>query len=97
MSTQVGTAPGAYPARESEIGRIFEQAAQPDRFGVGLMRLGLVVARCWIGGLKFPDYEAECIVPLVTNGPLMSFSYHSLPQPVVTLSDSAKTWLAHNP
>jgi uncharacterized membrane protein YkgB len=30
----------------------------------------------WIGGLKFARYEADGIVPLVANSPLMSFFYH---------------------
>jgi reactive chlorine resistance protein C len=80
MSTQVSTALGAYSARDSVMRRIFEQAAQLDRLGVGLIRSGLVVVLCWIGGLKFVDYEAEGIVPLVANSPLMSFFYHYPPQ-----------------
>src|SRR5258708_8897107 len=43
---------------------------------MGLLRLGLIVVVCWIGGLKFADYEADGIVPLVANSPLMSFFYH---------------------
>lgn len=69
MSTHT-TAMGAFPARESVVRRLFEEAAQLDRFGMALMRLGLVVVLCWIGGLKFADYEAEGIVPLVANSPL---------------------------
>lgn len=78
MSTHVG-AVGIYSARGSVLRRLFEEAAQLDRFGMALMRLGLVVVLCWIGGLKFADYEAEGIVPLVANSPLMSFFYHSAP------------------
>ena len=79
MSTHVGTAVGTYSAQESVVRRIYEAAAQLDRAGMGLLRLGLVVVLCWIGGLKFADYEAEGIVPLVANSPLMSFFYHYLP------------------
>lgn len=78
MSTHA-TAMGAFPARESIVRRLFEDAAQLDRLGMGLMRLGLVVVLCWIGALKFADYEAEGIVPLVANSPLMSFFYQSAP------------------
>lgn len=53
-----------------------EQAARLDRFGMGLMRLGLVVVLVWIGGLKFVPYEADGIVPMVTNSPVMGFLYH---------------------
>jgi uncharacterized membrane protein YkgB len=76
MSTQVSTVVGAHGARESALRRIYEQAATLDRVGMGLLRLGLIVVLCWIGGLKFADYEAEGIVPLVANSPLMSFFYH---------------------
>jgi len=43
---------------------------------MGPVRLGLVVVLVWIGGLKFADYEADGIVPLVANSPLMSFFCH---------------------
>ena len=43
---------------------------------MGLLRVGLIVVLFWIGGLKFADYEADGIVPLVANSPLMSFFYH---------------------
>ncbi len=35
-----------------------------------------VVVLVWIGALKFAQYEADSIVPLVANSPLMSFFYH---------------------
>jgi len=44
-------------------------AAGLDRVGMGLLRLGLVVVLVWIGGLKFARYEADSIVPLVSNSP----------------------------
>jgi reactive chlorine resistance protein C len=58
------------------IRKIYAKAASLDRIGLGLLRLGLVVALVWIGGLKFARYEADGIVPLVANSPLMSFFYH---------------------
>jgi len=76
MSTQVITAVGRHSAHESRVRSIYEQAAKLDRVGMGLLRLGLVIVLCWIGGLKFADYEADGIVPLVANSPLMSFFYH---------------------
>src|ERR1700732_2049094 len=76
MSTQVSTAVSTYSAPESAVRRIYERAAKLDRVGMGLLRLGLIVVLCWIGGLKFADYEADGIVPLVANSPLMSFFYH---------------------
>jgi uncharacterized membrane protein YkgB len=56
--------------------RLFWMAASLDRVGMGFLRLGLVVVLCWIGGLKFAKYEADSIVPLVANSPVMSFFYH---------------------
>jgi uncharacterized membrane protein YkgB len=56
--------------------RIFAIAAKSDRIGMGLLRLGLVLVLCWIGGLKAANYEAEGIVPFVANSPLMRFFYH---------------------
>jgi uncharacterized membrane protein YkgB len=44
--------------------------------GMRLLRFALVVVLVWIGGLKFANYEADGIVPLVANSPLMSFFYH---------------------
>ncbi len=76
MSTHVSIAFGTYSAPESRAKRIYAQAAKLDRVGIGLLRLGLIIVLCWIGGLKFADYEADGIVPLVANSPLMRFFYH---------------------
>jgi uncharacterized membrane protein YkgB len=76
MSVQVSAAIGTYSAPESAIRRIYERAAKLDCVGMGLLRFGLIGVLCWIGGLKFADYEADGIVPLVANSPLMSFFYH---------------------
>ncbi|MGO4444516.1 YkgB family protein [Mycobacterium sp. 2YAF39] len=40
-----------------------------------VVRYGLVVVLLWYGGLKFMTYEAEGIVPLVSESPLMSWVY----------------------
>jgi reactive chlorine resistance protein C len=62
--------------RHGTIYRIYSGAAALDRLGMALLRLGLVLVLIWIGGLKFASYEADSIVPLVANSPLMSFFYH---------------------
>jgi len=73
---------GGLPVRASHNERtgivesLYRTAAQLDRFGFAMLRLGLVVVLCWIGGLKAANYEAEGIVPFVANSPLMSFFYH---------------------
>src|SRR5262245_43425593 len=49
-----------------------------DRFqtlGMHVARYGLVVVLLWIGGMKFTDYEAEGIRPLVATSPFMSWAY----------------------
>jgi uncharacterized membrane protein YkgB len=40
-----------------------------------LVRYGLAVVVAWIGALKFTDYEATGIQPLVSHSPLMSWLY----------------------
>lgn len=62
---------------ERSIGvvKLFELAAQADKLGVTLTRIGLIVVLLWIGGLKAFRYEADGIVPFVANSPLMSFFY----------------------
>jgi len=51
-------------------------ASRLDRVAMGMLRTALVIVLVWIGGLKFVDYEADSIVPLVANSPLMRFLYH---------------------
>jgi reactive chlorine resistance protein C len=51
-------------------------ASKLDRVAMGMLRASLVIVLVWIGGLKFVDYEADSIVPLVANSPVMSFLYH---------------------
>jgi uncharacterized membrane protein YkgB len=63
-------------AENSLVLGLYSKAAALDRIGMGLLRLGLVVVLIWIGALKFAQYEADGIVPLVANSPLMSFFYH---------------------
>ncbi len=71
--------PYAMKSSQSSVSRIrslYVKAASLDRFGMGMLRLGLVIVLVWIGGLKFATYEADGIVPLVANSPFMSFLYH---------------------
>jgi len=62
--------------QKSTVTRILAIASSLDRVGMGLLRLGLVIVVVWIGGLKFASYEADSIVPLVANSPLIRFLYH---------------------
>lgn len=54
---------------------VFSAASKLDRLAMGMLRAALVLVLVWIGGLKFANYEADSIVPLVANSPLMSFLY----------------------
>ncbi|MCU7694259.1 YkgB family protein [Haoranjiania flava] len=40
------------------------------------MRIAIFVVMAWIGGLKVFQYEADGIVPFVTNSPFMNFFYN---------------------
>lgn len=64
-------------AEESLATQILRRAATLDHFGMTVMRAGLVLVLLWIGGLKFARYEADGIVPMVANSPLMSFFYQN--------------------
>ncbi|WP_333852085.1 DUF417 family protein [Epilithonimonas sp.] len=54
----------------------FFLASQQSNF-INLIRISIFVVMAWIGGLKAFHYEAEGIVPFVTNSPLMSFFYNN--------------------
>lgn len=42
---------------------------------IHFIRISIFIVMAWIGGLKAFQYEADGIVPFVTNSPLMSFFY----------------------
>jgi uncharacterized membrane protein YkgB len=50
-----------------------------DGLAALLSRYGLVVVIGWIGALKFAEFEAHQIVPLVANSPFMGWLYHVMP------------------
>jgi reactive chlorine resistance protein C len=57
----------------NKTGKVFEEMARMDRWAISITRLGLIVVLVWIGSLKMERYEADGIVPMVANSPLMSF------------------------
>lgn len=60
---------------------LFNFAASLSQLGMSVLRLALIVVLAWIGGLKFANYEADSIVPLVANSPVLSFFYkHPAPE-----------------
>ena len=61
--------------------RLLARAAAIEPVGIAVLRTGLVIVLLWIGGLKFANYEADSIVPLVANSPFASFLYaHPAPE-----------------
>lgn len=60
-------------------------ASKLERLGLGILRYGLVVVLLWVGCLKFTQYEAEGIKPLVMNSPFVSWGYS-----VTTITGFAK-------
>ena len=60
------------------IGRVFNLPTI-DTIASVLSRYGLVVVIGWIGALKFADFEAHQIQPLVAHSPFMSWLYDLLP------------------
>jgi len=49
-----------------------------ENWGKRIVRIGLAVVIVWIGAMKFTEYEAGAIQPLVANSPLMSWVYNIL-------------------
>ncbi|MBS7255615.1 DUF417 family protein [Flavobacterium branchiicola] len=49
--------------------------AEGQNYFINFMRIAIFVVMAWIGGLKAFQYEADGIVPMVTNSPFMSFFY----------------------
>jgi reactive chlorine resistance protein C len=50
-----------------------------DTIASVLGRYGLVIVIGWIGALKFANFEAHQIQPLVANSPFMGWVYHVFP------------------
>lgn len=57
-------------------------ASQQSNF-IHLIRIAVFVVMAWIGGLKVFPYEADGIVPFVSNSPLMRFFYNNSGKTVV--------------
>ncbi len=75
----------------------YERAASFDRIGMAMLRIGLIVVLMWIGALKFADYEADSIVPLVANSPIMGFVYaHPAPEYRAHMNKEGEAIPAHH-
>ncbi|MDO5510646.1 MAG: DUF417 family protein [Weeksellaceae bacterium] len=54
---------------------IYEFFAGSQSTFINCIRISIFIVMAWIGGLKAFQYEADGIVPFVTNSPFMSFFY----------------------
>lgn len=59
------------------INQSFQFLASFQGSFINFMRIAIFIVMAWIGGLKAFQYEADGIVPFVTNSPFMSFLYHN--------------------
>ena len=55
--------------------RPVEIGVRVQAVGETILRYGLVLVLAWIGSMKFTEYEAKGIQPLVAHSPLMSWMY----------------------
>ena len=55
-----------------------ELGTRLTNIGAAVLRYGLVIVLLWVGCLKFTSYEAMGIKPLVSNSPLLSWTYSVL-------------------
>lgn len=55
--------------------RLYNRLLRLDTYFFNFLRISIFIVMAWIGGLKAFQYEADGIVPFVTNSPLMSFFY----------------------
>lgn len=57
--------------------RILEILVNFQSCFINYIRVAIFIVMAWIGGLKAFQYEADGIVPFVTNSPFMSFFYNN--------------------
>lgn len=60
------------------------------------MRIAIFVVMAWIGGLKAFQYEADGIVPFVSNSPFMSFLYSNSSKTAINeKGETVKEYVLH--
>jgi uncharacterized membrane protein YkgB len=64
--------PVAIAGWRDQAGQVLAYAEPLSRFG---LYASLAIVYAWFGGMKFTDYEAPGLVPLVENSPLLSWFY----------------------
>src|SRR5215813_4315197 len=65
-------APGTTIRWRDQAERLLAYAEPASRVG---LYVSLAIIYAWFGGMKFTDYEAQGLVPLVKNSPLLSWFY----------------------
>lgn len=65
-------------ARSEKPGRGSNTGLGLERVGEFVFRYGLVIILLWAGLLKFTEYEANNIEPMVANSPLWAWAYQGL-------------------
>lgn len=66
------------------MNQFLEKLAGLQNGFINFIRIAIFIVMAWIGGLKVCQYEADGIVPFVTNSPFMSFLYHNSGKKVIS-------------
>ncbi|QAR30678.1 DUF417 domain-containing protein [Ornithobacterium rhinotracheale] len=59
------------------MNKVFQFLSDSQPQFINFMRVAIFIVMAWIGGLKVCQYEADGIVPFVTNSPFMNFFYNN--------------------
>lgn len=73
---------------------LLETFASAQSLFINFIRISICIVMVWIGGLKAFQYEADGIVPFVSNSPFMSFFYSHSNE--LISNDQGKTVKAYN-
>ncbi|TPN82857.1 DUF417 family protein [Aquimarina algicola] len=63
--------------------KIYQVVTSYQNTFINFLKIAVFIVMAWIGGLKAFQYEADGIVPFVTNSPFMSFFYNNSGKTVV--------------
>lgn len=70
--------------------------ANTQRYYINYIRVAIFIVMIWIGGLKVYQYEADGIVPFVSNSPFMSFFYKNSEKMAVNdKGETVKEYILH--
>lgn len=59
------------------LSNLIDILANSQSYFINYIRIAIFIVMAWIGGLKAFQYEADGIVPFVSNSPFMSFFYNN--------------------